>query len=173
MKGASKGLTADWSEEVKAKGYESIKGVNDNENKEDDGEEVAADDDNEDEEDDDNNKEEDDDDDDEDDKEDAKFAANKLSEEIGRKPLPSALRSSKMGPIQSNLKKDNDEVDKQEVRTLREGGGYVNNSNYKWQVSNNNSKNEDDTGFSNTGQKTQACKTQSEAILTESRAEND
>ena len=48
-----------------------------------------------------------------------------------------------MGPIQSNLKKDKDEVDKQEVRTLRGGGG-------KWQVTNNS------TGFSDTGQKTQA-----------------
>ena len=83
--------------------------VHDRGNKEDDGEEAAADNDV------DNDDEEDDDDGDEDDEENAKFAANELSEEIGRKPLPSALRSSKMGPIQSNLKKDNDKVDKQEV----------------------------------------------------------
>ena len=117
--------------------------VRDRGNKEDDGEEAAADDDNDDEEDVDNNDEEDDYKGDEDDEEDAKVAANELSEEIERKPLPSALWSSKMGPTQSNLKKDMDKVDKQKVQTLRGGGG-------KWQVTNNS------TGFSDTGQKTQA-----------------
>ena len=94
--GAREGTTTNWSEGLEAKGYESIKGVNDNENKGDGGEEASADDENGNKEDGDNDKEEDDYDGAEDDKKDTKFAANKLSEEIERKPPPSAVRSRKM-----------------------------------------------------------------------------
>ena len=103
MTGASKETTVNWSEEGKAQADKRIKCVNEGGNREDDEEEVLAD----------VNKDE----------EDAKSAASMLNEEIGRKPLPSALRSKKMGSIQSNLDKGNDEVDKQEALTLRGGGG--------------------------------------------------
>jgi len=118
MKCASGGTRANWSEEVKTKDYGSIQGSNDEEKSEYD-ESAAT-----------NNEEEwedndDNDDDKEEDKEDVEFAASKLREENIGKRLPSALRSKKVGPIQSNSKRSNETEDTGQESQARTTQGEV------------------------------------------------